>query len=190
MDSGSYARTMSEQQLQLSRKERKMEVERYMTPNPITVQPETSLRKTLELLQTHQIRHLPVVRGKKLVGIVTDRDLRQLLPSPLATPEELERFGSDGARVKVRDIMTRRVFLVSPDTRTDKAARLMVEHRIGCLPVLRGSTLVGIVTTVDLLRAITGEVRSHPVPLETRSRRRKVLEDRRAPRGEIRTVNR
>ena len=167
-----------------------MTVERYMTLNPIAVQPDTSLRKALELLQAHQIRHLPVVRGKRLVGIITDRDLRQLLPSPLATPEELERFGSDGARVKVRDIMTRRVFLVSPDTRTDKAARLMVEHRIGCLPVLRGSTLVGIVTTVDLLRAIAGEVRSHPVPLETRSRRRKVLEDRRAPRGEIRTVNR
>jgi len=57
-----------------------MTVEQYMTPNPITVQPETSLRKTLELLQTHQIRHVPVVRGKRLVGIITDRDLRQLLP--------------------------------------------------------------------------------------------------------------
>ncbi|MCZ6760570.1 MAG: CBS domain-containing protein [Gemmatimonadetes bacterium] len=167
-----------------------MTVEQYMTPNPITVQPETSLRKALELLQARQIRHLPVVRGKRLVGIITDRDLRQLLPSPLATPEELERFGSDGTRVKVRDVMNRRILSVTPDTRIHRAARLMVEHRIGCLPVLRGSTLVGIITTIDLLRTIAGEDRSHPVPLETRSRQRKVLEDRRAPRGETRTVNR
>ena len=168
-----------------------MTVERYMTLNPIAVQPDTSLRKALELLQAHQIRHLPVVRGKRLVGIITDRDLRQLLPSPLATPEELERFGSDGARVKVRDVMNRRVFSVTPDTRTHRAARLMVEHRIGCLPVLRGSTLVGIITTVDLLQTMAGEDQSQAVPPEkTRARRRKSLEDRRAPRGEIRTVNR
>ena len=56
---------MSEQQLQLSRKEGKMVVERYMTPNPITVRPDTSLRKAQDLLHAHQIRHLPVVRGKR-----------------------------------------------------------------------------------------------------------------------------
>jgi len=167
-----------------------MTVEQYMTPNPITVRPDTSLRKAFELLETHRIRHLPVIRGKKLVGIVTDRDLRQQLPSPLAQAEDFKRFRSWTAKVKVGEVMTRRVLSVNPDTRTDKAARLMVEHRIGCLPVLRGSTLVGIITTIDLLRAIAGEDRSHPVPLETRSRQRKVLEDRRAPRGEIRTVNR
>jgi len=169
-----------------------MTVERYMTLNPIAVQPDTSLRKALELLQAHQIRHLPVVRGKRLVGIITDRDLRQLLPSPLATPEELERFGSDGARVKVRDVMNRRVLSVTPDTRTHRAARLMVEHRIGCLPVLRGSTLVGIITTIDLLQTMAGEDGCQAIGRqeETRVRRRKALEDRRAPRGEIRTVNR
>ncbi|MFQ5656610.1 MAG: CBS domain-containing protein [Candidatus Methylomirabilales bacterium] len=167
-----------------------MVVERYMTANPITVRPDTSLRKAFELLRNHQIRHLPVVQGKKLVGIVTDRDLRQQLPSPLAQPEDFERFRTWSAKVKVREVMTRRVLSVSPDTRTDKAARLMVEHRISCLPILRGSTLVGIITTVDLLRAVAGEERSHAVPQETRSRQRKAQEDRRAPRGEIRTVNR
>ncbi|MFB3144270.1 MAG: CBS domain-containing protein [Candidatus Methylomirabilales bacterium] len=169
-----------------------MTVERYMTPNPISVRPDTSLRKAQDLLHAHQIRHLPVVQRRRLVGIITDRDLRQLLPSPLATPEELERFGSDGARVKVRDVMNRRILSVTPDTRTHRAARLMVEHRIGCLPVLRGSTLVGIITTIDLLQTMAGEDGCQAIGRqeETRVRRRKVLEDRRAPRGEIRTVNR
>ena len=169
-----------------------MTVERYMTPNPISVRPDTSLRKAQDLLHAHQIRHLPVVQRRRLVGIITDRDLRQLLPSPLATPEELERFGSDGARVKVRDVMNRRILSVTPDTRTHRAARLMVEHRIGCLPVLRGSTLVGIITTIDLLQTLAGEDGCQAIGRqeETRVRRRKVLEDRRAPRGEIRTVNR
>ena len=61
------------------RKEGKMVVERYMTPNPITVRPDTSLRKAQDLLHANQIRHLPVVQGKRLVGIITDRDLRQRL---------------------------------------------------------------------------------------------------------------
>ena len=168
-----------------------MIVERYMTPNPVTVQPDTSLRKALELLQAHQIRHLPVVRGKRLVGIITDRDLRQLFPSSLAPPDEVAGFRTAAAQVKVGEVMTRRVLSVTPETRTHRAARLMVEHRIGCLPVLRGSTLVGIITTVDLLQTMAGEDQSQAVPPEkTRARRRKSLEDRRAPRAEIRTVNR
>ncbi len=168
-----------------------MTVERYMTLNPIAVQPDTSLRKTLELLQAHQIRHLPVVQGKRLVGIITDRDLRQLFPSSLAPPDKVAGFRTAAAQVKVGEVMTRRVLSVTPETRADRAARLMVEHRIGCLPVLRGSTLVGIITTVDLLQTMAGEDQSQAVPPEkTRARRRKSLEDRRAPRGEIRTVNR
>ena len=66
-----------------------MVVERYMTPNPITVRPATSRRKAQDLLHAHQIRHLPVVQRKRLVGIITDRDLRQLFPSSLAPPDEL-----------------------------------------------------------------------------------------------------
>lgn len=168
-----------------------MTVKRYMTANPITVRPDTSIRKAMELLQTHQIRHLPIIQGKRLVGIITDRDLRQVLPSSVAAPEERERFQAWGAHVKVGEVMTRRVLSVTPETRTHRAARIMVEHRIGCLPVLRGSTLVGIITTIDLLRAMGGEDRLQAGPPEkTPARRRKSLEDRRAPRGEVRSVKR
>lgn len=164
-----------------------MDVERFMTLNPITANPGTSLRKALELLETNRIRHLPVVQNKRLVGIISDRDIRQMLPSSLSMPEELKRFRTWGARVKVGEVMTRQVVSVTPDTRTQKAVRLMVERRIGCLPVLRGSTLVGIVTTIDLLRAMTGEVVSQAGPSgKSRVQRRKPLEDRRVPRAEVR----
>ena len=163
-----------------------MVVERYMTPNPITVRPDTSLRKAQDLLHANRIRHLPVVQGKRLVGIITDRDLRQLFPSSLAPPDELAGFRTAAARVKVGEVMTRRVLSVTPETRTHRAARLMVERRFGCLPVLRGSTLVGIITTIDLLRAMAGEEKTKAAPPgETRSRQGKPLEDRRTPRAEV-----
>ncbi len=168
-----------------------MDVERFMTANPITASPSTSLRKALELLETHRIRHLPVVQGKRLVGIITDRDIRQMLPSSLSVPEELERFRTWGARVKVGEVMIRRVLSVTPDTRTQKAARLMVDRRIGCLPVLRGSTLVGIVTTIDLLRAIAGRDQRRTVARrKSPAGESKPLEARRTPRREGKVAGR
>lgn len=162
-----------------------MGVDQYMTVNPVTVGPDTILHKALELLQTHRIRHLPVVDGKRLVGIISDRDLRPLLPSFISAPEEGERFRTRGKQVRVSEIMIRQVISVTPETQTHKAARLMVEHRIGCLPVLRGSTLVGIVTTIDLLRAMAGVGQTEQTPLEKpRARGRRALEDRRVPRAE------
>ncbi|MFQ5657102.1 MAG: CBS domain-containing protein [Candidatus Methylomirabilales bacterium] len=162
-----------------------MAVEQVMTTRPITVRPETSLRKALQLLRAHGIRHLPVVQGRRLVGIITDRDLHHVLPSSLAMPEEQERFRAWGAHMKVGEIMTRRVLTVTPETRTDKAARLMAQRRIGCLPVLQGTTLVGIVTTVDLLRAMVGgDQFQMTLPKNNSSLRRTPLEDRRAPRAE------
>ncbi|MEE9173019.1 MAG: CBS domain-containing protein, partial [candidate division NC10 bacterium] len=89
--------------------------------------------------------------------------------------------------VKVGEVMTRRVLSVTPETRTHRAARLMMERRLGCLPVLRGSTLVGIITTIDLLRAMAGDDQTKAVPHEqTRARQQKPLEDRRAPRPQVR----
>jgi acetoin utilization protein AcuB len=168
-----------------------MDVERFMTAEPIAASPSTSLRKALELLEGHRIRHLPVVQGKRLVGIISDRDIRQMLPSSLSVPEELERFRTWGARVKVGEVMTRQVVSVTPDTRVQRAARLMVERRIGCLPVLRGSALVGIVTTVDLLRAMAGEDQTPTVARgKGPASRRKSLEDRRTPRPEGKVARR
>lgn len=127
-------------------------VKRHMTANVITVRPDTSVCKAWNLLQTHEIGYLPVIQGGRVVGIISDRDLRLLLPSSLAMPEEQVRFQTWGTQVKVGDVMTRKVVTVTPETPTDNAAQLMVQHRIGCMPVLRGASLVGIITTMDLLR--------------------------------------
>ncbi len=168
----------------------KLRIERYMTVKPITVRSNDSVWTALKMLHTHQIRHLPVVEGKRLVGIVTDRDFRTVLPSSLSMPEEQARFRDWGAQVKVGEVMTRNVQTVTPEVETDKAARLMVEHRIGCLPVVRGTTLVGIVTTIDLLRALAGEDQPRAAPRKTSSRRRKSAGDRRARRPEDKKLRR
>jgi acetoin utilization protein AcuB len=135
----------------------RLTVKRHMTPNVITVRPDTSVWKAWNLLQTHEIGYLPVIQGGRLVGIISDGDLRLLLPSSLAMPEEQGRFRTWGTQVKVDDVMTRNVVTVTRETRTDSAAQLMVKHHIGCMPVLRGSTLVGIITSMDVLRALADD---------------------------------
>lgn len=131
-----------------------MVVGRYMTPKVITVRPDTNLQRAWHLIQTHHIRHLPVTQGGRLVGIISDRHLRHMLPSSLAPPKERKQFRAWGALVRIDEVMTREVITVTPETPTYTAARLMVDRRIECIPVLRGSALVGILTTADLLRAL------------------------------------
>ncbi len=145
-----------------------MEVKHHMTVKVITVRPDASLWKAWQMLQTHHIRHLPVTQGKRVVGMLTDRTLRQMMPSSLSPPEELDRFRAWGARVKVSEVMSRKLFPVSPETPVHEALKIMLERRVGCTPVVRGSTLVGILTTRDLLRALAGLL--HAVGLEAEKR--------------------
>ena len=105
-----------------------MAVERHMTAKVITVGPDTSVWKAWKLLQTHQIRHLPVIQGRRLVGMITDRSLRQLMPSSLAPPDEQERFRAWGTHVKVADVMSRKVFPVTPQTSTHEARNRSVHQ--------------------------------------------------------------
>ena len=150
-----------------------MQVERRMKANPITVSPEDSFRHAMTLIRQRGIRHLPVVEEGRLVGIVTDRDLRQASPSP-ATSLEIHELHYLLQRMKVREIMTTKLITVTPETSIEEAARLMLEHKIGGLPVLRAGVLVGILTETDILRAfvdLTG-LQSDQTRLEL------VLEDR------------
>lgn len=113
-----------------------------MTREVVTVPPSAAVAEALELMRTHNIRHLPVLDGGRIVGVATDRDLR-----PALDPED----GAAGAVVE--EIMTSAPIVVSPDTPVESAAALLSEHRIGCLPVLEDDALVGILTRSDLLRA-------------------------------------
>jgi CBS domain-containing protein len=119
----------------------------------ITVDKHASLRRARRILDQHRIRHLLVMDGKRLVGIVTDRDLRQAAPSsksPLTTSER-EEFMDE---LKVAEVMSRKLITASPDTTVREAARVMVSEKIGCLPVVSGNQLVGIVTETDLLEVL------------------------------------
>ncbi|MDD5558173.1 CBS domain-containing protein [Candidatus Methylomirabilis sp.] len=119
----------------------------------ITVDTRTSLRRAQRMLDQHHIRHLFVMDGKRLVGIVTDRDLRKAAPSsksPLTTSER-EEFMDE---LKVVEVMSRKLITASPTTTAREAAKVMVREKIGCLPVVDGNTLVGIVTETDLLEIL------------------------------------
>jgi acetoin utilization protein AcuB len=127
-----------------------MKVVDVMTTHPLTVSLTDTIGQADELMNTNRIRQLPVVQGKRLVGIVTDRDIRSFLSgSLLETPGARERALSSA----VREIMTTEPITVSPDDDLQEAVEIMIEEKIGGIPVVdEPEGLVGIVTYVDILR--------------------------------------
>ena len=129
-----------------------MQVEQWMNRDLVSVTPDESFRTAMHLIRQKGIRHLPVVEGKRLVGIVTDRDLRQAAPSG-ATSLSIHELHYILEKLTIREIMTKEVVSVRPDQTVDDAALLLLGHRIGGLPVVREGELVGIITETDILQA-------------------------------------
>lgn len=130
-----------------------MLVRSKMTPDVITASPETSLADALKLTRGNRIRHLPVVKDGRLVGLVTDRDLRLAMP-PVWAQDTNHAELRDALHTRTVDsVMTRDIITTTPTTPIEDAARQLYEHRIGCLPVLEDDELVGIITETDVLRA-------------------------------------
>ena len=127
-----------------------MLVNNRMIRDVVTALPGTSLADGLALMHERRIRHLPVVDAGRLVGIVSDRDLRGAAPPIGSLPEE-QRLQFLRER-RIAEIMKRDVVTVDPTTPIEEAARLMAARTIGALPVLEGDALVGILTASDLLR--------------------------------------
>ncbi|GAB5493113.1 MAG: hypothetical protein Phog2KO_33280 [Phototrophicaceae bacterium] len=124
-----------------------------MTTDPITIRAETSLRSALKLMVDNAIKHLPVLSQQgHVIGILSDRDCRYALNSPY-TLRERWQDEELAIRVQVRTIMTSAPIIVEPQTSAEAVVGLMLEHRIGCLPVMRAETLVGIITRSDILIA-------------------------------------
>ena len=117
-----------------------MIVAELMTPNPVTVAPSDTLELAYERMKAGQFRHLPVMDEGKLIGILTDRDLRQCL-------------GQLG-HTSVEAVMSALPFSVRPSTPVEQAARLLATNKMGSLPVVENGKLVGIITATDLLHAI------------------------------------
>lgn len=129
-----------------------MTVRELMTADPIAVPPDTPVLEARNLMATRRIRHLLVADGDRLVGIVTDRDIRLNLPSQATTLSAWEASYLL-ARLTVGATMTRSVIVAEPEWDGARAARLMLQHKIGCLPVMEGERVVGILTETDLIRA-------------------------------------
>ncbi|MQA91702.1 MAG: CBS domain-containing protein [Gemmatimonas sp.] len=130
-----------------------MLVRNCMSRELITVTPDDTLATALVLTRRHRVRHLPVVLlGGDLVGILSDRDIRLAMPSPLTTPDaERSDFLE---RTAIAGIMSRDVVTVGPDDTIEDAAKLLYRHRIGALPVVDPQQqLRGILSETDILHA-------------------------------------
>jgi CBS domain-containing protein/adenylylsulfate kinase-like enzyme len=129
-----------------------MRVSDLMTRDVITVRGETPVFEARALMLKQRIRHLLITEGDRLMGLITDRDIRLNLPSP-ATSLSVWEVNHLLARLTVAEVMTKSVIAVEPDRDAREAAMIMLDHKIGALPVIEGTRLIGILTETDLVRA-------------------------------------
>jgi acetoin utilization protein AcuB len=129
-----------------------MLVKNHMTRDPVAASPDQTLGTALRLTRAHHVRHLPVVAGGKLVGIISDRDIRLAMPSPI-TVDEVDRQ-EFLERTAVAQVMTREVISVGAADTVEDAAKTLYRHRIGAVPVVDAhDRLLGILTETDILHA-------------------------------------
>lgn len=127
-----------------------MRIEDIMRKDVVTVSPSTSIGEALLLLRANRIRHLPVLQDDRLVGIVSDRDLRDALPSRLLTHEDDDTI----LHKPVIAIMQKQVVTAHPLDFIEDASAHMYEHKVGSLPVVEGEKLVGMITESDLFSSL------------------------------------
>lgn len=124
-------------------------VQNFMTTLPHTIGVQQSLKKAIDLMQEHQVRHLPVLDGKKLVGVLTDRDVA------------VARSFQGSAELKVEGVMMPMTYAVTPDTSLEEVASHMAEHKYGSAVVQnRQGEVMGIFTANDALRALSDILRT------------------------------
>ena len=130
-----------------------MLVRKKMKKDLVTVTKDERMTTAKKLLQEKNIRHLPVVDGKKLIGLVTNMDIRKAEASP-ATSLEIRELHYLLDKLTVGEIMTRNVITISPDISVEEATTLIHDNKIGCLPVVEDGNLVGIITENDVMEML------------------------------------
>ena len=136
---------------------KKILVRDWMTANPVTISAKAKLPQARQLMAEKRIRRLLVMDDNRLVGIITRGDIREAQPSD-APSLSLYELNFQTTNIAVEKIMTRKVVTIAPDAPVTEAARLMLEHKVGGLPVCDGNRLVGIITDSDLFRMIIHEL--------------------------------
>jgi acetoin utilization protein AcuB len=129
-----------------------MNVSAYMTYNPITVTKYTNIYDAKKIMEDHNIRRLPVLDGKRLIGIVSKTDILEASPPDLSK-HSIHELNYILSRMIVSEVMTKHPLTVTPDTPIEIAAKLMRKYKIASLPVLEEGELVGIITESDLFDA-------------------------------------
>lgn len=129
-----------------------MLVKKWMTKEVVTVNADDSMQHAIHILKEHKLRLLPVMDKSELVGIISDGDLKKASPSD-ATSLDIHELIYLTSKIKIRDLMKKNPFRVSPDTSAEEAAAIMLEKRISGLPVTDESgKLIGIITKSDIFR--------------------------------------
>lgn len=142
-----------------------MKVKDVMAKDPFTIDPAAPLGTAMDMMRTKELRHLPVVdEAGRLMGIITDRDLRQAAFSPAlaeylsaGAQRRIRQLGQTLEDLRVRDAMTWVVVTTHPDASLAHAALIMSERRVGSLPVVENGKLVGMLTERDVLEALSRE---------------------------------
>ena len=130
-----------------------MKVEDIMTREVITLCEDDTLRDAINSVQRNHIRHIPIVDGKRLIGVVSDRDIKRATPS-LYSGISQEKFNEMISELSLSRVMTRDPFSISSDTSIKEVVQLMISKKYGALPVVDSGELVGIVTGIDCLRVL------------------------------------
>ena len=128
-----------------------MKVEDRMTRKVFTLAEDQSLREAIAVMQRNRIRHAPVVSGEKVVGILTDRDVKRASPSALSGIDQAQ-YDRVLNETRVGQAMTRNPFTVTPSTSIRDAVKVLIDRKYSALPVVEDDRLVGIITGTDMLR--------------------------------------
>ena len=124
-----------------------------MTGSPVTLKPEDTVDLVNDVISLGRIRHIPVLEDGRLVGLLSERDLIGAAATTIFGLKQ-KRKSALLKTVLIKDVMKKRVISVKPDTPIKDAAHLMADKKIGCVPVIESGTLVGLLTTTDILRYV------------------------------------
>lgn len=129
------------------------QVRDYMTAEPQTLDVQSTLLDAVLMMRRSELRHIPILENGQVVGVLSDRDVARFAPSILVTltAQDYNRVFEETAIAKV---MSRNLISTTPDTKLSDVVHEFYTRKLGCLPVLEGGQLVGIITVTDMLRAL------------------------------------
>ena len=131
-----------------------MFVSDIMTKNPVTVSPDLMVDEAALIMNKNRFRRLPVVKDGNVVGFISDRDIMQVAPSPATTLSKYE-VNSLLAKIKVKEIMSKKVYTIQANAPIEEAALMMCNNKIGGMPVISSTgAIVGIITETDVFKAV------------------------------------